>query len=172
MTGDDPMRAAEYLSSLESNQYIPTLYTFYGYIHPDAAEVVPRGTVIGWYQEEFHPRGPQPAVAHDVTWLDSWTWGVTGKTYTDVAEVSFTQEFANGEVIEDVVRLKYHDGSWRWWFGRDAAWVEEQKHRFSLIENTPQEGNAPFGLDQVKPVDEDLVGYVPDLIYDEETDNQ
>lgn len=173
ITGRDaPMAAAEYLSSLEASDHIPSLYELFSYIHPDAAEVVPRGAMIGWYQADFQSRGPEVAEAYDVTWLDSWTWDVTGKSYSEVTEVSFTQKFANGETINDVVRLKYHKGAWRWWFGRDAEFVEEQIHRFSLIENTPQEGNAPFGLDQVNPVDEDLVGYVPELIYDEETDKQ
>lgn len=172
MTGDDPMLAAEHLSSLESITHIPALYELYEYIHPDAAAVVPRGTVIGWYQADFQPLGPMPATATGVTWLDSWTWDVTGQSYTDVAEVSFTQEFTNGETVNDVVRLKFDDGAWRWWFGRDAAFVEEQIHRFSLTENTTQEGDAPFDLDNVTAVDEELVGYLPELIYDEETDGQ
>lgn len=170
MTGDDPMRAAEYLSSLESNNYIPTLYVLYSYIHPDAAETVPRATVIGWYQEDFLPRGPQPAIATDVTWLDSWTWEVTGQTYSDVAEVSFTQEFADGSTVEDVVRLVYHDGAWRWWFGRDAAFVEEQNARFSLVDNVPQEGNAPFELETISSLDESILEHLPALIEDAEFD--
>ena len=124
IAGDDPMAAAEYLSSLESTEHIPALYELYSHIHPDAAAIVPRGTVIGWYQEDFQTRGPKAANAYDVAWLDSWTWDVTGVTYSDVAEVSFTQEFADGETLDDVVRLKFHDGAWRWWFGRDAAFVE------------------------------------------------
>lgn len=170
MTGDDPMIAAEYLSSLESNQYIPTLYTLYGYIHPDAAEVVPRATVIGWYQQDFHPQGPQPAIATGVTYLDSWTWGVTGITYNNVAEVSFTQEFTNGDTLNDVVRLIFHDGSWRWWFGRDAAWVEEQNARFSLVENIPQAGDAPFGLSGITAIDETLLQRLPSPIQDSQFD--
>lgn len=169
ITGDDPMAAAEYLSSLESSDHIPALYQLYDFIHPDAAEVVPRGTVIGWYQAEFLPRGPQTATAYDVTWLDNWTWDVTGSTYSDVAEVSFTQPFAEVGVIYDVVRLKFHDGAWRWWFGRDADFVKEQIHRFSLIENTPQEGNAPFGLQFITTVDDSLLERLPETLKDPET---
>lgn len=163
---EDPLVAAEYLSMLETIEHIPALYELYGFIHPDAAAVVPRGTMIGWYKEDFQPRGPQPAIATGVTWLDEWTWDVTGQTYTDVAEVSFTQEFADVGVIEDVVRLKWHDNAWRWWFGRDADWVEEQKHRFSLIENTPQEGVAPSGLSSLTTLDETILDHLPDIIDD------
>lgn len=166
MTGDDPMAAAEYLSSLESTGYYPTLYAFYGYIHPDAEAVAPRGTVLNWYMEEFVPLGPQPAVATDVTYLDSWTWDVTGETYIDVVEVSYTQEFTNADTVNDVVRLVFHEGSWRWWFGRDAAWVEEQNLRFSLVENTPQDGSAPFGLAGITAIDEELMARLPGSIED------
>lgn len=166
MTGDDPMLAAEYLSSLESNQYIPTLYALYSYIHPDAAAVVPRSTVIGWYQADFHPKGPRPAVATGVTWLDSWTWNVTGQTYANVAKVSFVQEFENGETLNDVVRLTFYDGFWRWWFGRDADWVDEQISRFSLIEHTPQAGDAPFGLSALTGLDASLLDKLPASIAD------
>lgn len=170
MTGDDPMAAAEYLSSLESTGYYPTLYAFYGYIHPDAEAVAPRGTVLGWYMEDFVPLGPQPAVATDVTYLDSWTWDVTGETYSNVAEVSYTQEFTNADTVNDVVRLVFHEGSWRWWFGRDAAWLEEQKLRFSLIENTPQEHSAPAGLSAVPAIDEALLEGLPATLEDSNFD--
>ena len=111
MTGDDPKAAAEYLSSLESTGYYPTLYALYGFIHPDAESVAPRGTVLGWYMEDFVPLGPQPAIATDVTYLESWTWDVTGTTYSNVAEVAYTQEFTNAETVNDVVRLVFHNGS-------------------------------------------------------------
>lgn len=166
MTGDDPMAAAEYLSGLESTGYYPTLYALYGYIHPDAEAVAPRGAVLGWYMEDFAPLGPQPAVATGVTYLDSWTWDVTGETYQNVAEVSYTQEFTNADPVEDVVRLVFHEGSWRWWFGRDAAFVEEQKARFSLVENVPQEGNAVYGLSDLPTIDEALLDELPATLED------
>lgn len=169
MIGDDPMAAAVHLSELETLTHIPALYTLYGYMHPDAAEIVPRATVIGWYQEDFQPRGPKKAVATGVTWLDSWTWEVSGKTYTNVAEVSYTQEFADGDIVHDVVRLQFYDGAWRWWFGRSRAWVDEQNDRFSLVQNTPQEGDAPFGLNRLPNLDPAILSRLPLSIRDDES---
>ena len=118
----DPMRAAEELSRLEATEHIPALYTFYELMHPDAQAIIPRHVVIGWYREEFQPRGPEPAKATSVAYKD-WEWAVNGTTYRDAAEVSYTQAFADGTTTEDVVHLVEHEGTWRWFFGRDRAWV-------------------------------------------------
>ena len=168
MSGDDPLAAAEHLSILETTGHIPALYELYGYIHPDAAEIVPRATVIGWYQEDFQPLGPQPAVATGVEYIETWTWGVTGKTYNNVAEVSYTQEFTNRDPVEDVVRLIYLDGSWRWWFGRNMEFVEEQNERFANVFDVPEEGVAPNGLDAITAIDEALLAKLPGTIDDSE----
>lgn len=169
MSGDDPQVAAEHLSVLELTEHIPALYELYGYIHPDAAELVPRATVIGWYQEDFQPLGPQPAVATGVQYLESWTWDVNGKTYENVAEVSYTQEFTNSDPVEDVVRLSYVDGAWRWWFGRSLEFVEEQNERFANVFDVPEEGVAPHGLDAITAIDEALLANLPATIDDSES---
>jgi hypothetical protein len=161
MTGDDPMAAVECLSELESIPHIPALYQLYEFIHPDAASIVPRATVIGWYREDFQPRGPRPALATGVTWLERWTWPVNGSLYEDVAEVSFTQEFADGETESDVVRLVKDGGSWRWFFGRSKEWVEEQNHRFDLRAHIPQDGNAPYGLAALETLNPTILDHLP-----------
>lgn len=161
MTGDDPMAAAEYLSFLETMEHMPMLYELYGYMHPDAEALARRRTVISWYQEDFQALGPQVAVATEVTMLDEWTWEPLGTTYTNVAEVSYTQEFTNAETVNDVVRLVFHEGSWRWWFGRDADWIHEQYVRFSEMENVPEAESAPYGMDKLTAIDPGLLDVVP-----------
>lgn len=165
MTGPDPMAAAERLSELESIDYIPPLYQLYGYMHPDAQAIVPRATVIGWYQADFHPRGPHPATATGVTMRDTWTWPVNNVDYANVAEVSFTQAFDDGATVNDVVRLVYHEGSWRWFFGRDKVWVDEQNARFNVLLTTPAAGDAPFGLSALANLDIGVLQRLPAEIF-------
>lgn len=165
MFGTNPMAAAEYLSTLENIDYIPPLYTLYGFMHEDAKALVPRATVIGWYQEDFQPLGPQQAVATGFTTLPQWTWAVNGVTYTNVAEVSYTQQFGDGSVVNDVVRLVFANGQWNWFFGRDRAWVEEQNLRFSQKHHLPQQGDAPFGLSALSRFDEGLFTRMPAMVF-------
>ncbi len=118
---------AVYLSRLEVAGDLETLYAW---LHPDAQAVVPEAAVAGWYREEWLPRGPE---AIGVTGVDigQWTWPVTGMTYPRTAEIAFEQAFADGSVVSDVLRLVQDDqGVWRWFFGRDAGFVEEQIDRF------------------------------------------
>ena len=85
----------------------------------------------GWYAAEWLPRGPQPI---DVISVDfgEWTWEVTGKTYTNVAEITYEQPLGDGSTVRDVVRLVQDDQQvWRWFFGRDRSFVEEQIARFA-----------------------------------------
>jgi len=122
---DDAKQTAYLLSVLESDGSFNALYDL---IHPDARSVIPRDAAVGWYLEQFAPRGASPAVVTGVRFV-SWRWAVTGKVYPDTAEVSYVQEFWDdgAETIEeDVVRLVQDDqGMWRWFFGRNRAFVEE-----------------------------------------------
>jgi predicted metalloprotease len=62
---------------------------------------------------------------------------VTGQTYPNTAIVSFKQPFADGSVVEDVVRLVQDDkGEWRWFFGRSREFVDAQIATYALA--TPQ----------------------------------
>jgi hypothetical protein len=98
----------------------------YDRIHPDAHAVIPRAAAVGWFEQEFAPRGPGVSTVTDVE-FGPWTWEVTGETYPYTATVSFEQPFADGSVVEDVVRLvQDQNGEWRWFFGRTRAFVEAQ----------------------------------------------
>jgi predicted metalloprotease len=111
------------LSVLEASSDFNSLYDR---IHPDAHAEIPRAAVVGWFQSEFAPRGPGVSTVTGVNFV-SWTWPVTGQTYPYTAEVFFTQPFADGTVVEDVVRLvQDQNGEWRWFFGRSREFVDEQ----------------------------------------------
>ena len=116
--------AAYFYSYLES---IGDYNTEYDYIHPDARAVIPRAAVTGWFLDNYWPRQPQPATIVDVQFV-TWTWAVTGVTYPNTAEVSFTQIFWDGganTVVNDVVRLvQDRNGVWRWFFGRSREFVD------------------------------------------------
>jgi hypothetical protein len=119
---------AVYLSRLEAGGDLDTLYAW---LHPDAQAVVPREVVAGWYNTEVIPRGPNPIHVTSVEFTD-WTWDVTGARYVRTAEIAYDQTFADGSVESDVVRLVQDDqGLWRWFFGRDRAFVDAQIDRFA-----------------------------------------
>ena len=118
---------AVYLSQLEATGDLDTLYEW---LHPDAQAVVPKEAVVGWYDAEWLPRGPELISVTSVE-LGEWTWGVTGTTYPNAATIAYEQPLADGSLVSDVVRLVQDDqGVWRWFFGRDRAFVDEQIARF------------------------------------------
>ena len=121
------LAVAEMLSGLEATSGFRALYDA---MHPDARAVIPREAVIGWYENEFMYRGEPAARAIKVRFI-SWTWGVTGQTYPETAEVALRQQLTDGTVLRDEVRLvKDPFGNWSWFFGRDRAFVEEQIARY------------------------------------------
>lgn len=134
----DAMQMAYYLSVLEANGQFNALYDL---IHPDAHAIIPRAAVVGWYQNEFAPRGASPAIITGVR-LVVWTWPVTGVAYPYTAEVSFIQEFWDGgaqTVLQDVVHLvQDRYGTSRWFFGRSREFVQEQIDRY--VNQTPRGG--------------------------------
>lgn len=134
--------AAYELSVMES---LGDFNGLYDRIHPDAHAVVPRAAAVGWFEEDFAPRGPGVSVVTSVE-FGPWTWAVTGKTYPNTATVSFRQPFADGSVVDDVVRLVQDDrGEWRWFFGRDRAFVDAQIARF--VEPTMQQSGTVGAVD-------------------------
>lgn len=94
-------------------------------MHPDAQAVVPQSAMEGWYREVFAQRPPVWMTVDDVR-LVEWTWDVTGTVYPSAAEVTYRQRFADGAEEQGVVRLVRDNGVWRWFFGRDRAFIEEQ----------------------------------------------
>src|SRR5680860_703590 len=102
LDAQDAMDMAYFLSYLEATSDFNTEYDF---IHPDARAIIPRAAVVGWFLDNYAPRQPQPATILGVEFV-SWTWEVTGATYPNTAEVSFSQTFWDGglnTVEHDVV---------------------------------------------------------------------
>ena len=125
--GEVAAEMAVELSVLEAAGEFDQIYDL---IHPDARAVVPRGAVVGWYESDFAPLGPGEIIVTGVEFVD-WTWGVTGQTYPDTAEVSYAQPFSNeGTTVESTVHLVAYEGEWRWFFGRSREFVDEQIGRF------------------------------------------
>lgn len=146
-TSVDEAMAAQVAVELSYLESIGDFNALYDRIHPDAHAIIPRSAVIGWYQNEFAPRGPGVATVTGIRFV-SWTWPVNGYTYGYTAEVSFVQPFADGTVLEDVVRLVQDvSGEWRWFFGRSREFVEEQIARYS--QQTPARGSSVSILDFV-----------------------
>lgn len=118
----DPIAAAVAQSNLEVTGNV---YPLYQRMHSDSRGEVPLYAVEYWYDRSFLPLGPEVIQPTGVR-KTAWTWEVTGVSYANTAEVSFTQSFADGSTAEDVVRLVEQDDEWRWFFGRTRAFVDEQ----------------------------------------------
>jgi hypothetical protein len=112
---------AEELSRLESEGRYDDLYDL---MHPHAREIIPRAAVVGWYEEDFVP-GTTTAKPVKLRFV-SWTWPVTGQTYPGAVEIALRQDDRRDEVR----LVKDGDGNWRWFFGRDRDFVNEQIARF------------------------------------------
>lgn len=127
---DDAAEAAIKLSELESKGRATGLYRR---LHPDAKEIIPESTVVGWYENDFFPLDPQPISEIVSVMFVDWTWGVTDQVYMHTAEVTFVQPFgvgSNATFQEETVRLVEEDGEWYWFFGRSREFVDEQIARF------------------------------------------
>jgi hypothetical protein len=128
--------AATELSRLESSGSWSDLYAL---MHPDAQAIIPIKAVTGWYANEYGPQGPG-LITVTGSQKVSWTWKVNGKTYP-TTEVYFTQPFADGRVVEDVVRLVWTGNRWGWFFGRNADFVQDQIAKYAS--NTAVVNPAP-----------------------------
>ncbi|HEV2109267.1 MAG TPA: neutral zinc metallopeptidase, partial [Thermomicrobiales bacterium] len=126
----NPQAAADAAVMLSTREAAGDFEELYALMHPDAQAIIPATAVVGWYQDEFAPLGPGVSTVTGVQFV-TWTWPVTGKTYLNVAEVSYEQPFANGSVAQDVVRLVESDGMWRWFFGRSRAFVDQQIQKYA-----------------------------------------
>ena len=121
------LATAELLAQWEASADFESLYDT---LHPDAQAAVPRAAVVGWYQDEFAPLGFAGGAAIKLRFV-AWTWPVTGMTYRDVAEVTMRLQFRGQDSQREAVRLaRDAAGDWRWFFGRDRAFVEAQIARY------------------------------------------
>ena len=114
----------------------------YAWMHPDAKAIVSQAAMEGWYREVFAPRPPVWMTVDDVR-LVEWTWGVTDKIYPSAAEVTYRQRFADGQETEGVTHLVRDHGVWRWFFGHNRAFVEEQIARASGQQPDVALGTSP-----------------------------
>lgn len=117
---------AVYMTELEVKGDLRRLYAW---MHPDSKAVVPLPAMVGWYREVFAVDPPVSMTIDEVR-LVEWTWGVTGKVYPSAAEVTYRQRFADGREEPGKVRLVRDDGVWRWFFGRDRDFVDQQIERY------------------------------------------
>ena len=156
-SADDPLSAAETLSQFEVNGQIDFLCNF---MHSDSLREVPRYAVYRWYREEFLPSGPSSAVSTGVRYVD-WTWAVNGMTYPGTAEVSYSQAFADGSVIQDVVRLVWQDGRWCWFFGRSREFISEQIDLGRLDVYPATQSAPPFWAEELASQSPDALAGLP-----------
>lgn len=122
-----PEDTAVLLAQYEMTGDLTSLLT---YLHRDAAAIIPQAAITGWYRNEWIPNGPGPIAPYNTTYY-TWTWEVNGVAYPNTAEVAFTQSFADGSVVDDVVRLVEYDGIWHWFFGRNRDFVNQQIANYS-----------------------------------------
>jgi hypothetical protein len=102
------------------------LLTLHDLMHPDARLVVSRAAFSAWYAS---PDVAIPTADPEILSVDfgAWTWGVTGRTYPDVASVYLRQPgMVNGALVEQSESQHYlFDGArWRRFFGADLAFVD------------------------------------------------
>jgi len=117
------------LSRLEAASDFEALYDL---MHPGAKAVVPLEAVVGWYEAFFANQRTEPLTVTGVAFI-TWTWGVTGETYLNTAQVSFDQPYIeNGvrTVQAGTVHLVETDAGWAWFFGASRAFVDEQIGRY------------------------------------------
>lgn len=155
--GTDPLAVAETLSSFEVNGQIDFLYSF---MHADSMREVPRYAVDRWYRDVFLLTGPRPAISTSVRYVD-WTWAVNGFAYPNTAEVSYVQSFADGSVVEDVVRLVHDGDGWKWFFGRSRAFIDEQIELGQRVVFPSQPTAAPEWAEQLSATGADALGSLP-----------
>ena len=130
---------AVYLTELEVAGDYERLYAW---MYPDSKTIVPQAAMEGWYRTVFAAQPPVWMTVDDVR-LVEWTWDVTGTIYPSAAEVTYRQRFADGHEIEGVTHLVRDHGVWRWFFGRDRAFVEEQIARFGSQPPNPTADVSP-----------------------------
>jgi uncharacterized membrane protein len=137
-------RAAATAVHLTELEVVGDYQRLYAWMHPDSKAMVPEETMEGWYREVFAVRTPTWMTVDDVR-LVEWKWDVTGKVYPSAAEVTFRQRFEDGAETEGVTHLVRDNGVWRWFFGRDRAFIDELTAQFvgHQESNTSDDADRP-----------------------------
>lgn len=120
---DSVTSAAIEVSRLERNG---DLLALHDHLHPDARLVVSRADLNAWYASSD---AAIPTADPEILSVDfgAWTWGVTGRTYPEVASVYLRQPaLANGSPVDQLEIQHYlFDGArWRWFFSGDLAFLD------------------------------------------------
>ena len=142
----------------------------YDRIHPDAHAVVPRATAVGAFEDLYATRQAGRGEIVDGRMIE-WTWGVTGQTYPNTAELDFRQPYVEEDgraaLLEDRIYLVAHEGEWRWFFGNSPEFVEEANAFYGV-----ETGEALVEGDLIQNVVNDLDAYYRDVFgYTEYTYN-
>ncbi len=115
--------------AISDQEFAGDFSAMYQSMHPDARAIIPEQVVVGWFTDYYAGIDASDMTVTGVE-LIPWTWGVTGETYPQTAEIAFTYTLTqNGasSTVAEVVRLVQDDsGEWCWFFGRTRDFVDEQ----------------------------------------------
>jgi hypothetical protein len=145
--------AAKTLGQLEAWRAYPALYAL---LHPDVRARVSFRAVACWYADQYGTVDAPPArgvLSTDVTNVSfgAWSWGVTGKQYSDAAAVTTHQQVgtvASSQPVTSTEHLVDADGLWRWFFGTTAAGIAAQDTGCNLGSGStqPVSGNGSITI--------------------------
>jgi uncharacterized protein len=147
--------AATFLGLAEQGQF----NTLFDYLHPDAQAEVPRSVGLAVFQAIYGQSQPSNT---EITGVDvgSWTWPVNGRTYDDAVQVSYRQQFTNGngerQTLDSVMYLVPFDGQYRWFFGNSRAFIAEAWAKYAPVQREEQPVNTE---ELLRTVIADLDGY-------------
>lgn len=125
--------AAIELSRLEAERDFAALYNR---LHPDSRSRVTFTVFKGWYEDLLAGKTTAELTVTGINFVD-WTWGVSGATYHDTAQVLFVQPYWVNGVREDVasaVHLVADDGAWHWFFGGSQEFLDLQAALYGGLE--------------------------------------
>lgn len=125
---EDVTNAVELLGALEMTS---DLHQLYDRLHPDVREVLSRSGLGSFYDSPEAVIPAEPVEVESVE-FEPWTWPVTGEEYEEAATVTVrVRGDQGGEAVDErrELHLVEDGGSWRWFFGDDEAFVEEQDER-------------------------------------------
>lgn len=128
--------AAVELSRLEADRDFAGLYAR---LHPDSRRLVSFAAFQGWYEALLTGKTTAELSVTGIRFID-WTWGVTGETYLDTAQVSVVQPYWVDGLRDDVANVFHlveHDGEWYWFFGGSQEFINQQIALYAPAAETP-----------------------------------